>query len=317
MQLQKYLLVFLTTSLAIGLTGHKATAFSLSGDISPKTMVYKDVAGRPGTITVKNVTLLDPPNKSGEFMETLKILFPGWTFKSESSSNKGFDVVRNIPAFSTYPGAADPLMAGVIGSRFELNLLQPLGSDFSRFHWIQRVKNMEASDRKGGSTNFVDVPFFQTNPFYDLQFNPPLMSGLFKDEPYNYDVVRKHTFDAELYLAEVSDPNNSTQPQEVRIYNGVSWGWRNSGTSPRNSQTFSGILAAGQRDNYQLEKLTPGSKYTAWTNNDLPSNQCNPNTYLTASSPDGNFAYDDNSSPVGNGFASGLTGTVDNSGIPI
>jgi hypothetical protein len=86
-------------------------------------------------------------------------------------------------------------------------------------------------------------------------------------------------------------------------------------TTPLFSKTFSGTLASGyQRDTYQLDKLIPGSKYTAWTNNDLPSNRCNPNTYLRTSSPGSRRLYDDNSSPVGNGFASGLTGTVGNSG---
>jgi len=86
-------------------------------------------------------------------------------------------------------------------------------------------------------------------------------------------------------------------------------------TTPLFSKTFSGTLASGsQRDTYQLDTLIPGSKYTAWTNNDLPSNRCNPNTYLSTSSPGSRRLYDDNSSPVGNGFASGLTGTVGNSG---
>ncbi|MEG4999307.1 PEP-CTERM sorting domain-containing protein [Microcoleus sp. B4-D4] len=86
-------------------------------------------------------------------------------------------------------------------------------------------------------------------------------------------------------------------------------------TTPLLSKTFSGTLASGyQIDNYNLDKLTPGSKYTAWTNNDLPSNRCNPNTYLSTSSPGSGGFYDDNSSPLGNGFASGLTGTVGNNG---
>jgi hypothetical protein len=86
-------------------------------------------------------------------------------------------------------------------------------------------------------------------------------------------------------------------------------------TTPLFSKTFSGTLASGsQRDTYQLDTLIPGSKYTAWINNDLPSNRCNPNTFLSTSNPGSGYLYDDNSSPVGNGFASGLTGTVGNSG---
>jgi hypothetical protein len=102
----------------------------------------------------------------------------------------------------------------------------------------------------------------------------------------------------------------------VTIYNGISWGWKSIFTLPKTSKKFSDSLASGfEVDRFNLSDLTPGSKYIAWTNNDLPSNRCNPNTFLSTHNDSGfRLEFDDNSSPVGNGFASALTGTVGSSG---
>jgi hypothetical protein len=102
----------------------------------------------------------------------------------------------------------------------------------------------------------------------------------------------------------------------VTIYNGISWGWKSIFTPPKTTKKFSDSLASGYEvDRFNLSDLTPGSKYIAWTNNDLPSNRCNPNTFLSTHNDSGfRLGFDDNSSRVGNGFASALTGTVGSSG---
>ena len=102
----------------------------------------------------------------------------------------------------------------------------------------------------------------------------------------------------------------------VEIYNGVRWGWENKFGPGLGWRRFLGNLSSGtQVDKYKLDGLTPGSKYRAWTDNDLPSNRCNPNTLLIANNDSGFWlGFDDNSSPLGDGFASALTGTVDSSG---
>lgn len=203
--------------------------------------------------------------------------------------------------------------------------LQP--TEKHKLPWIQRVVNNHAiRPRLGGGTedlgygttdNKIDIPSIgQLDPFYDTigYLLGQTREDYFKDIPTRNAITKDHEWFAELYLAEVKDPDN--KPQEVTIYNGIKWGWTNQFTPAKTSIKFSGTLASGfQVDNYKLDQLTPGSKYTAWTNNDLPSNRCNPNTYLsTYSIGSGSYLGDDNSSPVGNGFASGLTGTVGTSG---
>ncbi|KYC39137.1 hypothetical protein WA1_34790 [Scytonema hofmannii PCC 7110] len=73
---------------------------------------------------------------------------------------------------------------------------------------------------------------------------------------------------------------------------------------------FSDSLSSGTEvDNFNVTGLTPGKKFTARIDNDIPGNRCNPNTYLTAYNNS-----DDNSSRLGNGFASALRGTVSGDG---
>ena len=134
---------------------------------------------------------------------------------------------------------------------------------------------------------------------------------LFRDISARDDIYYNNkNWSAELYIAEVKDPINN--PTQVTIYNGISWGWKSIFTPPKTTKKFSDSLASGfEVDRFNLSDLTPGSKYIAWTNNDLPSNRCNPNTFLSTDNDSGfQLGFDDNSSRVGNGFASALTGTV-------
>jgi hypothetical protein len=136
------------------------------------------------------------------------------------------------------------------------------------------------------------------------------------DDGFQWSVkVEPRPLNPSLGVTKIQDPINKVTYNPSLFDSLVSAFGYTRRTTPLFSKTFSGTLASGsQRDTYQLDKLIPGSKYTAWTNNDLPSNRCNPNTYLSTSTTGSRSLYDDNSSPVGNGFASGLTGTVGNSG---
>jgi hypothetical protein len=185
--------------------------------------------------------------------------------------------------------------------------------------WIQRVYNNHSRtpDRHGSIENILDIDIGQTTPYYTGHAGnglgiPPYR--FFGDVPYRVDPVESHFWDAELYLVEETQ-DLITRKRTVTIYNGIKWGWRNQ-TRRKSSKNFSGTLASGyQEDRYKLDGLTPGSKYIAWTNNDLPSNRCNPNTFLSTHNDSGfRLGFDDNSSSVGNGFASALTGTVGSSG---
>ncbi|WP_341731469.1 hypothetical protein [Microcoleus sp. EPA2] len=319
MQLRPYPLVLLTASLLLGLTGQQESAFSFSlgGDTSSKTISYKDPIKAEGKITVKQVKLLDPPAQSSDFIKNLKTLFQGWEFNTVQIDGR-FEVLENNPYYT--PEANFPDEATHVGAKFQLNYLYQIAengvsssfhNNINNLHWIQRVTNYEFfNDRKGEPNNFIDVPSFQGNPFYDLQFPGMLQPGVFKDYPFRNNVSIGHTFDAELYLVE------KTADNKVSIYNGVSWGWKSTINRPKTSKKFSDSLASGfEVDRFNLPNLTPGSKYIAWTNNDLPSNRCNPNTFLSTHNNSGfRLGFDDNSSSVGNGFASALTGTVGSSG---
>lgn len=263
------------------------------------------------------------------FLTVLKNTFSskGWNF---ISSNKTLAGSFNIESYTANYGPIHNVTPNNVVSSDLLLTYHPSKSgnilsnqvnpttQNNNLHWIQWIlsnhgskvyKNGKLEDLgHGNGDNKIDVYADADSPFYDESI-PSNIKGTFYDSPYRSDITENHNWDAELYLVE------ETAPKTVTIYNGIKWGWKNTYTPAKTSKNFSGTLASGyQQDKYQLQGLTPGSKYKAWTNNDLPSNRCNPNTYLTASSPGNSIAYDDNSSPVGNGFASGLTGTVGSSG---
>ncbi|MDY7013571.1 MAG: hypothetical protein SVX43_08190, partial [Cyanobacteriota bacterium] len=211
-------------------------------------------------------------------------------------------------------------------------LYNPLGSDpvGNNIHWIQRVVNNHAVTSTlnqsielphGTPEDKIDVLQEQTNPnFVDPQnpqrlvFNPyydtysPLANQVsFADRPGRRDIFDNHDWYAELYLVE------EIAPQTVKIYNGISWGWESTFT-PTPTQKFTDSLSAGEVDAFNLNDLTPGLNFLAWIDNDLPQNRCNPNTYLNTSFSDGEYYYDNDSSFLGDGFASALTGKVPKSG---
>ncbi len=188
----------------------------------------------------------------------------------------------------------------------------------NNLRWIQRVEsNHDITAGHGVFENVLDVDFNSNrrNPYYydypKWRLEPFLGSVLpFDDNSYRDDPIESHLWKAELYLAEIVSKFGGTE--KVKIHNGIKWGWVNVSFPVIN--VFSDSLASGQEtDDFSVGGLTPGTSYMAWINNSLPSNQCNPNTSLWASSQDGSL-YDSNNSPEGDGFASGLWGTVPDNG---
>jgi len=353
MQNRKYAIVLLAINYLLTIGKQSVFAFEIKGIPSELPRLEYEVAGGKNKITLMPLSKLEPPKNDSEFMNVLKEFTKDkgtWNFTIDQLSGN-FEILNYKPLNKSEVGRTDTDIVGAIFELFycpadndpkpsqQLSItpvnpkliancpasknLKP--TEKHKLHWIQRVVNNHAVIPKlGGGTedlgygtmdNKIDIPSIgQVDPFYDTI---GYLLGLtredyFKDIPIRDAITKDHEWFAELYLAEVKDPEN--KPQEVTIYNGIKWGWTNTFTPAKTSKTFSGTLAAGQKDNYKLDQLTPGSKYTAWTNNDLPSNRCNPNTALSASSPGARSLYDDNNSPVGNGFASGLTGTIGNSG---
>lgn len=105
------------------------------------------------------------------------------------------------------------------------------------------------------------------------------------------------------------------QYYEVKIYNGIKWGWKNYRDEYEIQKTFADSLySSRETDSFQLSDLTPGAKFYAEINNDISGNICNPNTYLEARYGSNTWRYDNDSSTVGDGFASALTGNVSSNG---
>jgi len=318
----------------VTLTSQKCEAFSITpvGGGAIQTYVpevkYDSERGK---------VFLDPLNvneaKLGgtdAFLSVLKSSFQskGWNFISADKALAGafniqsytadygpiFEVTPEDVVSSTLLLTYSPVTSGDILP----NQVNPTSQN-NNLHWIQWIvnnhggklyKNGQVEDLgHGNGNNKIDVLADADSPFYN-ESTGLSTEDTFYDTPFRSDIKENHNWDAELYLVE------ETAPKTVTIYNGIKWGWKNTYTPPKTSKNFSGTLASGsQVDRYKLDGLAPGSKYRAWTNNHLPSNRCNPNTFLSAHNNSGfRLGFDDNSSSVGDGFASALTGTVDSSG---
>jgi hypothetical protein len=160
-------------------------------------------------------------------------------------------------------------------------------------------------------TWFIDNGLRRDNPYYDTIGMADENS--FQDRPYNplpFATTIENFFEAELYLAEETTSSESDK-REVTIYNGIKWGWKNTIDEFEIQKTFfDSLYSSRDTDSFQLSDLTPGAKFYAEIDNDISGNICNPNTYLEARYGSDNRRYDNDSSPVGDGFASALTGNV-------
>ncbi|VXD22749.1 conserved hypothetical protein [Planktothrix serta PCC 8927] len=294
------------------------------------------------------------PGGTGTFKITLGLWatasergFFGWNFQPAEQELKGsFDIVNYLACgYSVLcgienPGEPDPRDNGV-GATFYLKYRpapddpQP-GQQGRQLHWIQMVRANYGVGFPGGpilpGLPFIDNLAKRDDPYYDTAAFPgEAGEDFFMDRPYSpgeIAALSENYFEAELYLVEETTPVGNPV-REVTIYNGIKWGWINkiSPICPNNTikfngvclppqptQTFSGTLTAGFNENqHQINGLTPGNYFYAWTKNDLPSNQCNPNTYLTTYNNNSSWD-DDDSSLVGDGFASALAGIVADDG---
>jgi hypothetical protein len=353
MKLSQQWIILLSSPLLILLTGRASFAFSFTMPSqkpepictslkSPYCLSISHTEQGVGTVTVSTTSVSELPlGGTNDFFYLLTSSVwaqNGWTF------NKALPVVESltgrfdIGVYAPFIFLSDQETVGA-----EIQVLYSPGGGFdpvgSNVHFIQRVVNNHAytvtlqgviEQPPGTPDDKIDTVLEQTqpgfidphkptfNPFYDTYGQVrrlPDQRIIFVDNPPRSDIYYNNkNWSAELYLAEVKDPINN--PTQVTIYNGRSWGWKSIFTPPKTSKKFSDRLASGYEvDRFYLPNLTPGSKYIAWTNNDLPSNRCNPNTFLSTDNDSGfRLGFDDNSSRVGNGFASALTGTVGSSG---
>ncbi|MBV6627614.1 MAG: hypothetical protein KI793_32600 [Rivularia sp. (in: Bacteria)] len=266
----------------------------------------------------------------------------GWSYEVGENLNGIFDIEYYYACgVKTNCGGdlTDPINSvkfaprrGGVGASFQLRYIPGQGDpnpNDSTLHWIQWVVS-DGFSGYGGYSNIIDTGTHLGSPFYDI--TGAANEEYFVDRPYVG--ADNGYWLAETYLVEQKDPVNN--PGKITIYNGVQWGWKNKITrdedppvcpAPKSNKavsvnsddciySFSDSLSSdSEEDEFRISGLTPGANYYAYIDNDMPGNVCNPNTVINAYDSD-YYDYsdwlnrDDNSSPIGDGLASALTGIV-------
>jgi len=336
MSLKQSQLALLTTTSLIILTSQSSLAFSVNGPRSTSALSYtRRSDGSDGILATYNIIEeLLPPSESSDFILTLKNQFSGWIFDNQPTNilTGSFNIQTYRPCLgitgstgcAVDPNTPPDLAGAFLNLRYTAGTGDPSLARGNKIHWIQRIfNNYNGYTGYGNAENTIDNPL-PNNPYYDSSYpifnDPSLTPDVFRDTAirriFPVPSPSEIRWQAELYLVEETATRivNSKVVGDVKIYNGIRWGWINTLT-PKPNKTFSGTLTSGSQTNqYKLDGLTPGNYFYAWTNNSIPSNRCNPNTYLSATSGTG-YNHDNDSSPVGDGFASALSGIVPNNGI--
>jgi len=246
---QKYSLSFFATTLLIALTTESSLAFSIKPvpfltegatevwDLDESYNLANPQRRGTTTLSPTRGTHLPRGGSSG-FLSTLRRSFPRWTFSAASRDLSGSFEVRRYNAI----GSAKRGEEGV-GAEFLLEYIPGAGDPTpqrNKIHWIQRVvdnHNITNNPGHGNSEDVIDTliigqldPYYDTfgglrkrfgsETYYDFS-NRPANERIFYDIPRRGDIDRNHNWLAELYLVE------EIAPQQVRIYNGIQWGWQN------------------------------------------------------------------------------------------
>jgi len=222
---QRSSLSFFATTFIIALTTQSSLAFSITQIGQGNNIGYWDPK-EEYTLTdesKKGTTTLDPTipisiSRGGteEFLHTLRKAFPTWNFTRAAKDLAGSFEVKEYDAVGSYD---------LVGAKFQL-LYKPGNNDptpqDSTLHWIQRVVNNHSltPDEHGNNADIIDKPPETNNPYYPWHATV-LGFKQFKDFSRRPDADQNHNWLAELYLVK------ETEPQQVTIYNGVQWGWKN------------------------------------------------------------------------------------------
>jgi hypothetical protein len=155
----------------------------------------------------------------------------GWTFIPGQYLNAVFSIGDYYPCVPDKQCAGFDFYDSDVGATIEVKY-QPASPDepsTNLVNWIQRVWSNHGSvlDVHGVEEDRIDSegPEF---PFYaPLDFNDP---SYFNDTPGREDNDQSHWWNAELFLVV---PRTATR---VEIYDGMSWGWKNSVTRVKKQQ---------------------------------------------------------------------------------
>lgn len=233
-----------------------------------------------------------------------------WSFlPAENDLEGSFEIVTNQACgFIDHCGGAstpispiDSFLRGV-GSLFHVKYHpgqnDPMPGE-GKLHWIQMVQANYSPDNKFPSNLLPRFPVVKIDnfpgsdtPYYDIPGSRVAGEDFLMDQPYKGSRATARTnlyFNAQLYLVEEITPPESKK-REVKIYNGIRWGWKNQVQNPacppgsehnlatNNSdgqlasnssecvvaKKFSDSLSSGiEEDNFNLDGLTPGATLLA------------------------------------------------------
>ena len=205
---QYYTLGFCSATLLVTLTGKSSLAFTIIPSQPGASVFYQPSQAYSLADGSQGITELDPLSITSiarggttDFLDKLLETFPDWTFNAADKDLAGTFEIGVYQALGLSTGL-DP----GVGAELQLRYLPASSynptfnynptSESNELHWIQRVVN-----------NHALIP--------TLSGTINLGHGTLEDK---IDVFQEQT-----------DP---TKPKEVRIYNGVKWGWTNTVTPP-------------------------------------------------------------------------------------
>ncbi len=345
----KHLLANFTLTFLILLESFPVQAFRLvNQDPVVKETYYTTPAGNKGKVWVDDMVKLSPPSPG--LLQAFQAQFPSYNFEASYTPIYGDFIVKEYRACAPapHPGFC-PDEPTLVGALLDLEYVARKffdtvnGIEYNDFpdpytgqvRWVQWVTDNHKLGAPHGTKEAVvdtlsNTPFYYGGDGLKNRRDP----YYFYDTPGRPDIGWNHDWLANLYLAyEKEDP--VTKAITVQVFGGVRWGWHNRVDRkkkepnpdplfcPTNSSaggcefnSFPDSLSSGlEVDEFKIPNLTPGKKFVGWIDNDIPGNQCNPNTKLEAYNEYGSLMNGDNdSSPVGDGFGSALTGIVSQDG---
>ena len=243
------------TFMSIGLFVTLANYPSFGFDIIPaqpgaaNNYRFNDVYTLPGGAqrsVVLNPAGVDEILRGGTdtFLATLQAEFPAWTFNISPSDLTGAFNIQNNYACGLGTndcGTEQGIPGTLVGSFIDITYTPGAGDPTAAandLHWIQRLFSNHATGAGGGHGVNVDkidndngavdpvLGVCANNPYYDC--------GYFAGETFfidrshrSGDAESDHVWGAELYLVEQTAANT------VTIYNGIKWGWLNTGSDIR------------------------------------------------------------------------------------
>lgn len=264
MQLPKYFFGFLATAFLIVLKQEAGLGITITRT-STNSNLYQTSAQFPLGATTANVKLLDllPVQTGGTpgFIGVVQNSFPDYKFISNTNNLMNSIGLDGYQAWVGYSPEGYPGVGANLKFCYNYNINSKKCVAFSnkrKFYWIQTISykyidisglpheqsyldqfNNSNNPYYGFGSNIVTPNMFQDGPRRDADINQGWYAEVylveetdeddFGDGPGRDNPDKDHLWSAELYLVEIPD---ITKPKTVKIYNGISWGWRNTVTPP-------------------------------------------------------------------------------------